>query len=149
MKARLKNPAMIVTEAMAPLMGLGKLLQTSPIPAKTLGLVNLRVSQINGCAVCIDGQIKKLDETPQRMAAVAVWKDAPFFSDPERAALALAEAMTRLADATDRVPDAVWADATRHYDEAALAWLVLDVAVLNMYNRLNVSTRQIAGTQDW
>ena len=72
MKARLKNPAMIVTEAMAPLTGLGKLLQASPIPGKTLALVNLRVSQNNGCAVCIDGQIKKLDETPQCMAAVAV-----------------------------------------------------------------------------
>jgi AhpD family alkylhydroperoxidase len=149
MKARLKNPAMIVPEAMAPLTGLGKLLQNSPIPAKTLGLVNLRVSQINGCAVCIDGQIKKMEETPQRMAAIAVWHDAPFFSEPERAALALAEAVTRIGDAPDRVPDAVWAEAARHYDEAALAWLVLDVAVLNMYNRLNVSTRQVAGTQDW
>jgi alkylhydroperoxidase family enzyme len=80
---------------------------------------------------------------------VAVWQDAPFFTDAERAALALAEAITRLADRSDRVPDAVWAEAARHYDETALAWLVLDVGVLNLYNRLNVATRQIAGAQSW
>ena len=149
MQVRMKNPAMIINDAMAPLMALGKTLAASPVPAKTLGLVHLRTSQINGCAVCLDGEIKRTTDTAQRLAAVAVWHESPFFSDAERAALALAEAVTRLADRTDRVPDAVWAEAARHYDETALAWLVLDVAVLNLYNRLNVATRQVAGAQSW
>jgi AhpD family alkylhydroperoxidase len=149
MHVRMKNPATIINDAMAPLVALGKTLAASPIPAKTLGLLHLRTSQINGCAVCVDGEIAKTADTPQRLGAVAVWREAPFFSDAERAALGLAEAITRLADRTDPVPDAVWADAARHYDEAALAWLVLDVAVLNLYNRLNVSTRQVAGAQAW
>lgn len=134
---------------MGPLMALGKLLGTSPVSKTTLGLVHLRTSQINGCSVCIDMEISKTKETPQRLAAVAAWRDAPFFSDEERAALGLAEAITRVADQTDRVPDAVWAEAARHYDETALAWLVLAISTTNMYNRLNVATRQVAGTQRW
>lgn len=148
MQARMKNPGMIVADAMPPLMALGKVLASSPIPEKTRHLVHIRTSQINGCAVCLDGEIAKTTETPQRLGAVAVWQEAPFFSDGERAALALAEAITRLAD-PDRVPDAVWAEAARHYDETELAWLVIDVAVVNLYNRVNVSTRQVAGTQRW
>jgi alkylhydroperoxidase family enzyme len=76
-------------------------------------------------------------------------REAPFFSDAERAALGLAEAVTRLADQTERVPDAIWDEGKRHYDEAALAWLVLEVAVANLFNRLNVATRHVAGTQRW
>jgi len=149
MNARIKNPAMLVPDAMTHLVGLGKVLSQSAIPAQTLGLVHLRVSQINGCAVCVDLEIGKTKETPQRLAAVAVWRDTPFFSDAERAALALAEAITRLADQTDAVPDAVWAEAARHYDERALASLVLDVAIMNLYNRVNVATRQVPGAQKW
>jgi AhpD family alkylhydroperoxidase len=149
MKARIKNPAMIVPDMMAPLVTLGKSLATSPIPEKTRELVHLRASQINGCACCIDMQIAKTTETPQRLAAVAVWREAPFFTDAERAALALTEAVTRLADRTDAVPDAVWAEAARHYDETALAWLVLQISIVNLYNRLNVATRQVAGAQRW
>src|SRR5262252_6830032 len=103
MKVRMKNPAMIVADAMAPLVALGKVMMQSPIPATTLGLVHLRASQINGCAVCVDMEITKTKETPQRLGAVAVWREAPFFSDAERAALALTEAITRLADRTDPV----------------------------------------------
>jgi AhpD family alkylhydroperoxidase len=149
MNVRMKNPATIISDAMGPLMALGKTLAASPVDAKTRHLVHIRTSQINGCAVCLDGEIAKTTETAQRLAAVAVWQDAPFFSDAERAALALAEAITRLADRTDRVPDAIWAEAASHYDETALAWLVLDVSVLNLFNRLNVTTRQIAGAQKW
>jgi AhpD family alkylhydroperoxidase len=145
----MKNPAMIVPDVMGPLAALGKLLATSPIPEKTLGLVHLRASQINGCSVCVDMHITKTTETAQRLAAVAVWREAPFFSDEERAALALTEAITRLADQTDPVPDAVWAEAARHYDESALAWLVIQVATINLYNRINVATRQVAGEQRW
>jgi AhpD family alkylhydroperoxidase len=145
----MKNPATIVSDAMGPLQALGKTLGTSPIPETTRGLMHVRISQINGCAVCLDGEITRTKDTPQRLAAVAVWREAPFFTDAERAALALAEAITRLADQADRVPDVVWAEAARHYDETGLAWLVLDASVLNLYNRLNVTTRQVAGQRSW
>jgi AhpD family alkylhydroperoxidase len=149
MKARMKNPAMIVTDAMGPLQALGKTLAASPIPEKTRALMHVRVSQINGCASCLDGEVTRTQDTPQRLGMVAVWREAPFFSDAERAALALAEAITRIADQDDRVPDAVWAEAARHYDETGLAWIVLDTSILNLYNRLNVTTRQVAGQRSW
>ena len=149
MQARIKNPVAAMREAMQPLVTLGSIVSTGPISPVTRELVHLRVSQINGCAVCVDMGISKAEDTPQRLAAVAVWRDAPFFSDAERAALALAEAMTRIADETERVPDAVWAEAARHYDEPALASLVLHIAVTNLYNRINVATRQVAGTRSW
>jgi AhpD family alkylhydroperoxidase len=149
MEARIKDLHTLISDAWGPLVALGKSLATSPVPEKTRGLLHLRTSQINGCAVCLDGQIAKSTETPQRLGAVAVWQEAPFFSEPERAALGLAEAITRLADQTDRVPDAVWDEAKRHYDEKALAWLVFEVALANLYNRLNVATRQVAGKQSW
>jgi AhpD family alkylhydroperoxidase len=149
MEARIKNLQTILNDAWGPMVALGKSLATSPIPEKTRELVHIRTAQINGCAVCLDGHVAKSKETPQRLGAVAVWREAPFFSDAERAALGLAEAVTRLADQPDRVPDAIWDEAKRHYDEAALAWLVFEVAVANLYNRLNVATRQVAGTQRW
>ncbi|HEY5952407.1 MAG TPA: carboxymuconolactone decarboxylase family protein, partial [Kofleriaceae bacterium] len=121
----------------------------SPVPAKTLDLVHLRTSQINGCAVCVDLGLGKTKDTAQRLAAVAVWREAPFFTEPERAALALAEAITRMADVPDPVPDAVWNEAAKHYDEKALASLVLYISVTNLYNRFNVATKQIAGKYDW
>ena len=149
MQARMKNPAAIMKDAMEPLVALGKIISSGPVPSKISELVHLRVSQINGCAVCIDLHATKQQDTPQRLAAVAVWRDAPFFSDAERAALALAESITRIADRDDRVPDAVWNDAARHFDEPALAALVLQVSVTNLYNRLNVATRQVAGARSW
>jgi len=149
MEARIKNLHTILHGARDPLVALGKSLATSPVPEKTRELVHIRTSQINGCAMCLDGHIAKSKETPQRLGAVAVWREAPFFSDPERAALGLAEAITRVADQTERVPDAVWDEAKRHYDQGALAWLVLEIAVANLYNRLNVATRQVAGSQRW
>jgi len=145
----MKNPVALLPDAMGPLTALGKLVTTGPVPATTIELVHLRTSQINGCAVCIDLAMSKTKDTPQRLAAIAVWQDAPFFTDAERAALALTEAVTRMADQTDRVPDAVWAEATRHYDEKQLAALVLSISVFNLYNRLNVSTRQVAGVRNW
>jgi AhpD family alkylhydroperoxidase len=145
----MKNPAAIVTQAMEPLVALGKIITSGPVPASTLELVHLRASQINGCAVCITMNVTKTKETPQRLAAIAVWRDAPFFTDAERAALALAESITRIADETERVPDAVWTDAARYYDEPALAQLVLYISVTNLYNRLNVATRQVAGERSW
>jgi AhpD family alkylhydroperoxidase len=148
MKARMKNPAMIVSDAMQPIQTLWATVEKGSVPPRTLGLVHLRASQINGCAVCIDGgfrQAKKAGETDERLFAVAAWRDAPYFSDSERAALALAEAVTRLSDREDPVPDEIWKEATRHYDEPALASLIIAIATVNVFNRLNVATRQVAG----
>jgi AhpD family alkylhydroperoxidase len=148
MQARMKNPAMILPGAMEPLLALNAATQKGGVPQETLELVHLRVSQINGCSVCVDmqaGGLKKSDETARRFLAVAAWRDAPFFTDAERAALALAEAVTRLSDRSDPVPDNIWDEAARHYDERALAALILHIALTNVWNRLNVTTRQIAG----
>jgi hypothetical protein len=88
---------------------------------------------------------QEADETDERLFAVSAWREAPYFTDAERAALALSEAMTRLSDSSDPVPDKVWNEAARHYDEKALASLVLWIATTNLYNRVNVTTRQPAG----
>jgi AhpD family alkylhydroperoxidase len=144
----MKNPAMLVPEALAALQALGKATEKGGVPEKTLGLVHLRASQINGCGVCVDMHpklMRKAGETDQRLFAVAAWRDTPFFTDAERAALALTEAATRIADKTDAVPDDVWADAAKHYDERALAQLVLQISLINVWNRVNVVTRQVAG----
>jgi AhpD family alkylhydroperoxidase len=148
MKERMKNPAMIFPEAMQSMFALNAVVEKSGLPSKTIGLVHLRVSQINGCSVCIDMHARMLqheDETNERLFTVAAWRDAPYFTDAERAALALAESVTRLSDRPDPVPDEIWEEAARHYDERGLAGLLLAISLINVWNRLNVSTRQVAG----
>src|SRR5207302_10343381 len=128
------------------LQALGKAVHQGGVPPKTLELVNLRASQINGCGVCAVQHpriAKKLGETDERLFAVAAWRDAPYFTDAERAALALTEAATRISDRSDAVPDDVWDEAARHYDERALTALVVQIAPLNAWNRLNVMTRRV------
>src|SRR5207302_5571966 len=135
MQARMKNPAMIVPNAIEALQALGKCAEQGAVPSRTLGLVHLRASQINGCSVCVDMHprlLKNAGETDQRLFAVAAWRDAPYFTDAERAALALTEAVTRLSDRADPVPDEVWDQAARHYDEPALASLMLAIATINV-----------------
>jgi AhpD family alkylhydroperoxidase len=147
-QARMSNPAYVVPDAMPALQALGKAVRNGGVPAKTLELVNLRASQINGCGVCLDGHARtarRLGETDERLATVAAWREAPYFTDAERAALALTEAATRLSDRAEPVPDEIWDEAARHYDEPALAALVLAIASINVWNRLNVATRQVAG----
>ena len=122
------------------------------VPPKTLHLVHMRISQINGCAVCLDGGAKHArqhGESDERLFAIAGWRDAPYYSEAERAALALAESVTRLSDREDPVPDAVWKEAARHFDEKELSGLLLWIATTNVFNRLNVATRQVAGAQKW
>lgn len=151
MQSRMNHPAMIVPGAMEALQALGKVVQSSGLPPKTLELVHLRASQINGCGVCAvqhPNIARRLGETDERLFAVAAWRETPYFTDAERAALALAEAATRISDQADPVPDAIWQEAARHYDERALAALVLAIANINVWNRLNVTTKQIAG-QSW
>ena len=147
MQARMKNPAMIVPDAMQALQALGKAAEQGGVPPRTLSLVHLRASQINGCSVCVDMafRFKKADDTNERLFAVAAWREAPYFSDGERAALALTEAVTRLSDRADPVPEEIWQEATRHYNESELAALILWIAITNVWNRLNVTTRQVAG----
>jgi AhpD family alkylhydroperoxidase len=148
----MSNPAMIVPEAMQALQALGACAEKGGVPARTIGLVQLRASQINGCGVCVDMHprlLKKAGETDERLFAVAAWRDTPYFTDAERAALALTEAVTRLSDRPDPVPDEIWEEAARHYDERALAALLIAIAAINVWNRLNAATRQVVGSVKW
>jgi AhpD family alkylhydroperoxidase len=148
MQARMSNPATIIPEAMQAILALNRAVRKGGVSPLTLELVHLRVSQINGCSSCVDSgsrHARKLGETDERLFAVAAWREAPYFSDAERAALALGEAVTRLSDRADPVPDEIWDEAARHYDEPALAALILAIATTNVFNRLNVSTWQVAG----
>ena len=148
----MRHPVLLMPEAMQALMALGASSETGGVPARTLGLVHLRASQINGCSPCVDTgsrHLKKEGETDERIFSVSAWREAPYFTDAERAALALAEAVTRLSDRTDPVPDAIWDEAKLYYDEPQLAALVLSIAATNVWNRLNVATRQVAGSASW
>jgi AhpD family alkylhydroperoxidase len=152
MQARMQNPAVIIPEAMKPLMELGKTVRKAGVAQTTVELVQLRVSQINGCSVCVDGDSRtagKAGVNDEKRFTVAAWRHAPYFTDAERAALALAEAATRLADTADPVADEIWEEAAKHFSEQELAALTLAIGVTNLYNRLNVTTRQIAGPQPW
>ena len=151
MQARMKNPAVILPEALKALQALDKTTHREGVPEVTRQLVHLRASQINGCSVCVGmhaQELKKVGENDQRIFAVAAWRDTSCFTEAERAALALTEAVTRIADRPDHVPDAVWDEATRHYDEMDLAALILTIAQIDVWNRLNAAVRQVAGA-DW
>lgn len=118
------------------------------VPETTLQLVHLRVSQINGCAFCVESgakTLRKAGETEDRLDLLPVWREAPGFTDAERAALGLAEASTRIADRPDPVPDAVWDEAARHFDATALAGLVAQIALTNFFNHANVPIRRPVG----
>jgi AhpD family alkylhydroperoxidase len=148
MKARITNLPGILPNAMQPLLALGKAAENDSISRQLREMVHLRASQINGCSVCVDmhaKMLKRSGESDERIFTVAAWRDAPYFTPAERAALALTEAVTRLSDRPDPVPDDLWAEAAAHFDEPALAALILDIALINVWNRLNVATRQIAG----
>ena len=146
---RIPNIAGTVPEALQALLALAKASAKGGIPPTTHKLVHLRASQINGCSFCVDMHSRELrdaGEPDERIWGVAGWRESPYFDDAERAALALAEAGTRLSDREDPVPDDIWKEAARHYDEAELASLVLSIAAINAWNRLNVITRQPAGS---
>jgi AhpD family alkylhydroperoxidase len=148
MQARMMNPAINLPDAMNAMLSLNKVIENSGVPPAILGLAHMRASQINGCSVCVDmgwRMMKKTGETDERIFAVSAWRDAPYFTDAERAALALTEAVTRLSDRTDPVPDEIWNEAAQHFDQPALGALVLSIALTNVWNRLNVTTRQVAG----
>ncbi|MFG2870693.1 carboxymuconolactone decarboxylase family protein [Streptomyces sp. NPDC048338] len=147
-EARMTNPAYVLPEAGAAIQDLVKATRQGGAPESVLELVHLRASQINNCGFCVDYGAKsarKAGVSDEKLFAVAAWRETPYFSDEERAALALAEAATRLADASDAVPDAVWDAAADHFDEKQLAAIVLMVGLTNLFNRLNVTVRQPAG----
>ncbi|MFG1614145.1 carboxymuconolactone decarboxylase family protein [Nonomuraea wenchangensis] len=148
MEARMGNPAFVVPGAMQALQALGKSVAGTGLPKELLDLVYMRASQINGCGVCLElhgRDLKKSGESDERVWALAGWRDAPYYSDEERAALALTEAVTRLADRPEAVSDEIWNEAADHFDERQLGGLVLAIASINVWNRLNASTRQVAG----
>jgi len=148
MQARISNP-MLIPELTQALMALGAAAKKDyGVPERTLSLVHLRASQINGCSVCVDMHARALHnikETDERLFSVAAWRDAPYFTDAERAALALTEAATRLADRSDPVPDEIWNEAARHYSEKELVVITVHIALTNLWNRINVSSRQVVG----
>jgi AhpD family alkylhydroperoxidase len=144
----MKHPVYVIPDAMKALHALRGATEQGGVPAATLQLIELRASQINGCSVCVEmhaRMMRKAGETDDRIVAVAAWRHIPYFTAAERAALALTEAVTRLADREDPVPDPVWAEAARHYDEKGMAALILAIAGINVWNRLNASVGQIAG----
>jgi AhpD family alkylhydroperoxidase len=148
MEARMNHPVMLVPDAMQVVQSFSTLAEKSGLPKSLLELVHLRASQINGCSVCVDMHARNLTrsgESTERTFAVAAWRDAPYFTDAERAALSLTEAVTRLSDREDPVPDAIWNQAVLYYDEKSLAALLLAISAINVWNRLNVATRQVAG----
>ncbi|HWE32197.1 MAG TPA: carboxymuconolactone decarboxylase family protein [Solirubrobacteraceae bacterium] len=148
MQSRIDSPAQTLPDVLSALQKLSAAAHRGGVPKTTLLLTEVRASQINGCSVCLDMHTRELrneGESDERIFMVGAWREAPYFTDAERAALALTESMTRLADQSDPVPDAVWEEAARHYDEQQLAALVVAIAGINTWNRINAATRQITG----
>ena len=148
MEPRMNHPAMTLPGAMQALVALGGSAKKAGVPQATLDLVHLRASQINGCSLCVELHSRELRDgghSDERIFSVAAWREAPYYTDAERAALALAEAVTRVSDRPDPVPDDVWTEASRHYGETELAALLVAIATVNVWNRLNAATKQVAG----
>jgi AhpD family alkylhydroperoxidase len=148
MEARLPNPAMLLPDVNPAIQQLIKATHTGGAPETVLELVHLRASQINGCSFCLDWGWRSGRQSgiaDEKLFAVAAWREMPYFDDAERAALNLAEHVTRLADSSDPVPDHVWNAAAEHFTDEQLASIVLWIAVTNMFNRVNATVRQPAG----
>ncbi|MFK4067689.1 carboxymuconolactone decarboxylase family protein [Streptomyces sp. NPDC029674] len=135
-------------KALKHLSAVAKVISDTGLPDSTQELVRIRASQINGCGFCLDMHTKEAiaaGEAPTRLHLVAAWREATVFTEAERAALELVEEGTRIADGAGGVPDDVWANAAKHYDEEQLTGLVMSVALINSFNRLNVMVQQPAG----
>ncbi|MEV1294182.1 carboxymuconolactone decarboxylase family protein [Pseudonocardia sp. NPDC049635] len=150
MEPRITRPYSHVPDSYRALLALeGSTRDDSVLTREIQELVRLRASQINGCGFCVDmhsHDALEAGESTERLLAVAAWREAPYFTREERAALALAEAVTRLADRPDPVPDEVWDAAAAVFDERALTLLVTTIATINAWNRVAVTTRQVAGS---
>ncbi|GEB15312.1 carboxymuconolactone decarboxylase family protein [Pimelobacter simplex] len=149
---RMTNPAQVLPDAFK---GIGSLLTAvakGGVPTATLELVALRASQLNGCSACVQGHLEALQgagESVDRIVGVATWGESPYYDEAERAALALTDALTRLADRHDPVPDELWREVTKHYDEKQVSALILQIATLNLFNRINVTVRERADQPSW
>lgn len=147
MEARMKNVIGKYPNVLKALREFTSASDSGGVAPSTLEFIHLRASQINGCSVCVVMHahgLKKLGESDDRIFAVAAWRDAPFFTDAERAALALTEAATRISDRPDPVSDEIWDEAAKYYSEDALAQLLVHIAGINVWNRFNAATRQVA-----
>jgi AhpD family alkylhydroperoxidase len=148
-EARMNNPLLMFPDAFKAMQDLHAATNAGGLPGATVYMVHLRASQINGCSFCAEmhsREMRQAGESDERIYTVAAWREAPFFTEAERAALALTEALTRLADQTDPVPDELWDKVRRHYDDAAIAALLIEIGLINVWNRVNVAVRQVAGT---
>lgn len=144
MQARMKNPAEVLPNAVKALQGLAPIAYQGGVPPATLALVHLRASQINGCAFCVDmhtTDARKGGETDRRLATVVVWRETPFFTARERAALEWTEAVTLVSE--NHVPDAVWEAVKPHFSEAELVDLTLLISAINAWNRFAISFRKM------
>ncbi|MFH8385417.1 carboxymuconolactone decarboxylase family protein [Kitasatospora sp. NPDC018058] len=145
----MKNPAMVLPDAMKGIQNIYKAVYQGGVCPRTLELVHLRASQINGCSACVFAGVRGArnhGETDERLHAVAAWREAPFFTDEERAALELTEAATRIADRTGKaVPDEVWDAAADHFNEEQLSAIILMISLTNFFNRLNTTIEEPAG----
>ncbi|MDI1465867.1 carboxymuconolactone decarboxylase family protein [Catellatospora sp. KI3] len=149
MQARMAHPALSIPGAMQALQGLGAAVASTGLGKTLLELVNLRASQLNGCSVCVRmhaADLRKEGESDDRIDTVSAWRDTPYFTDAERAALELTEAVTLLPGRPDPVSDELWAEVNRHYTEQQVQGLLLSISGINVWNRLNAATRQVAVT---
>ncbi|HEX7127346.1 MAG TPA: carboxymuconolactone decarboxylase family protein [Thermodesulfobacteriota bacterium] len=129
------------------MLALQREVEASGLEHRLLELVKIRASQMNGCAYCIDMHTKDAraqGETEQRIYALDAWRETPFFTDRERAALAWTEAVTNLADG--HVPDEVYEEARRHFNEPELVALTFAVVAINGWNRLSIPFRKVPGS---
>ncbi len=146
---RMADPAVLIPEAMAALAAVTRAIAGAGVDGRLLALSHLRASQINGCAPGVAGgadQVRRHGATASQVDTVVAWRETPWFSDEERAVLALTEAVTRLADRPDPVPDQLWDVAAKHFDQKELAVLLLNIAITNAVDRLHAPTRRQAGT---
>ena len=147
MTARMRHPVGLLPEARKAMLALGEASKVEGVPRVIYIMVQLRASQINGCSYCVElhaRELREAGEPDERIFTIAAWRDATFYTDAERAALALAEAVTRFSDRPDPVSDEVWNEAAKHFDATQLAGLLVSIGVINVWNRLNVATRQPA-----
>lgn len=151
-KPRMANPATVLPQAFK---GIGNLLAAAAsggLPPATIELVALRVSQLNGCAACIQGHVANgpgVGLSASQMVGLPAYAESPYFDEAQRAALRLTDALTRLADSHDPVPDELWQEVTTHFDEQQVSALILAIATHNLFNRINIPVREDAEAPFW
>jgi AhpD family alkylhydroperoxidase len=144
-ETRMKHPLRMFPDAFKAIQAMHEATSAADLPEVTRYMVRLRASQINGCSFCVElhsREMRAAQAGDERIFTVAAWREAPYFSDAERAALALTEALTRLSDRADPVPGELWDEVRAHYDKQATAALLIEIGVINAWNRVNVAKRR-------